>query len=125
MGPAAASRDIDNIEEALAALAIVSDAPLKSGTQYVKKADRSVRIGVVHTIFTGVKAMCNVQSNCTCYITIPVKTHHSRVMIDLLRWLDEAARPGCSEVDHFTSSVKLRRDKYHMKVKGLKGPKGG
>ena len=125
MGPAAASRDIDNIEEALAALAIVSDAPLKSGTQYVKKADRRVRIGVVHTIFTGVKATCNVHSNCTCYITIPVNTHHSRVMIDLLRWLDEATRPGCSEVDHFTSSVQLRRDKYHMKVKGLKGPKGG
>ena len=88
-----------------------------AGTKYVLKTNMDKTVGAVHTIFKGIKATCQLHRNCTCFINVPAGMHHSAVMVDLLRWLDEAARPGCSSVDHFTSSLQLRRDKYKMKVK--------
>ena len=106
------------IEETLATLSIVAHRELKSGTQYVTKANTSIRVGTVHTIFTGMKATCQIHRDRARYINIPKDKHQSSVHMDLLCWLDEVARPGCSEQEHFTSSMRLRRDKYNMKVKG-------
>ena len=106
------------IEETLATLSIVAHSELKSGTQYVTKANTSIRVGTVHTIFTGMKATCQSHRDCACYINISKDKHQSSVHMDLLCWLDEVARPGCSAQEHFTSSMRLRCDKDKMKVKG-------
>ena len=101
------------IEERLAALSIFDPG----GGKYFRKDNPVVRVGPVHTIFTGMKATCALHKKCNCYLNIPAHGHRSLVELDLVTWLDDAITAGSSPEEHEAASLALRRDKYGMKVR--------
>jgi hypothetical protein len=79
-------------------------------------------VGRLHRVRNSIKATCyipghNRRSPCVCWIRVPDGDGMDRqVEKDLLAWFDQGNR-GAGEDAHWRSSLILKRDKYHMKVK--------
>ena len=74
------------IVNTLDALSIVNE-----GGKLRDKMNRK-HVGWVHTVFTGVKATCLLHKDCICYLNVPSTKTRAEVELDLLQWMNKAAR---------------------------------
>ena len=81
--------------------------------RYKDKANGK-EIGRIHFIKGHAKATCKAHRACTCYVTTPGGIAISSVLVDLQGWLNEF---GSSEQEHWSQSVRLKRDKYGMRLR--------
>ena len=96
----------------LAALSI----ECRSNTWHDKATGRPV--GRLHRIGRHWKATCRLHASCVCYLSVPALPGSDlEAQRDLLQWLDDASQQGCAHEQHQEASTRLKRDKYHMRVR--------
>ena len=84
-----------------------------SKQQYASLADGKI-IGRINFINGNTKATCQAHPRCSCYVTTPRNMTLAQVVSELQLWLNDFP---CSEQQHYSASIRLKRDKFGMKVR--------